>query len=532
MTFLYGDSSPATVQINFLEFLRDALGVLVEIAQVSDAIEEAGRESVGLERASADDVAGLDALEALIKRAVSDGLTAPPDSPAGRCAQAILARASDLIRAERDAVQADLARAADKSEQHVTKSRQRCATALETLLARHDLPETALTHQFDGQPQGAFTARLHGRTPYGVASEIELEVPAGHLFAGPLRVDRIAERIEVSAPEMSGWIQKSLKTKPHRLDRYHVVSVVITAADMRMKLRAAADGTGDGFDLHQTTSPAQVSIVRIGEQGATVGDPSVADEAEVLALRPMLDRVRESALELGTHRKRLLDARLDGEPVATLERPVELLDCLVAAIAPTVREISRHSLAPDELVLKRMLAGGKREEFFVSKAELRTVLDGAPIVTRSRFLPLGLELTPPGAVSESMRPPAEIPVPLASVAPVPLTPAAPVPLTQVVPAALAPSAPPPATDVVRPRIVDPNASRLEVTSDADDDDNDITVEISGSIDIPLEAVTRAATPDPEPEPPARPSTSPLPLVPPRPRVPRLPPSIAPTKARK
>jgi hypothetical protein len=66
-------------------------------------------------------------------------------------------------------------------------------------------------------------------------------------------------------------------------------------------------------------------------------------------------------------------------------------------MAPVVTEIARHSLAPDELVLKRVVTDDRREEVFVAKADLISKLDPVPVALRGVFAPLGLgDLGRPG----------------------------------------------------------------------------------------------------------------------------------------
>jgi hypothetical protein len=49
----------------------------------------------------------------------------------------------------------------------------------------------------------------------------------------------------------------------------------------------------------------------------------------------------------------------------------DLIERLLLVLAPLVRDLSAHSLSPSELVLRRMIGDDRREEIFVTKAELR-----------------------------------------------------------------------------------------------------------------------------------------------------------------
>lgn len=401
MTYLYGDSTPASVQTNFLEFVRDAMASLADAAKASAAIVDQAQLADACRRDADEDLRRLDALDALVKRAIAGAPSVPRDSPAARCARVIIDRSTDLVLAERDGVEARVAQEIARGEGDVSTQRSNAFRALEALLARHDLPESRSTVVMRApSDNGAFGATIAASTPYGITSNIELDVPAGHLYAQPLRIDRVAEKLDVHAPEMSGWLQKSIKLKPQRLDRYHLIELVAAPSETRIKLRLGPDGTGDGFDI--VARGTKLSLTRSGEQGDVVGDPTEPEDKEAEALGALVEKLRTAALDLRDLRKRLTDARLDGDSIHSLEDPIALVDRLVAAVAPTVRDIARHSLSNDELVLKRMLAGGKREEFFVSKRELLDVLDDVPASRRHHFAPLGLD----EALAASIPPPA------------------------------------------------------------------------------------------------------------------------------
>ncbi len=69
-----------------------------------------------------------------------------------------------------------------------------------------------------------------------------------------------------------------------------------------------------------------------------------------------------------------------------------------------------RSPSSTELVLKRLVGGGRREEIFVAKSELREKLDRLPVAFRALFDPLGLEdERSPASTSWNARPAASAP---------------------------------------------------------------------------------------------------------------------------
>src|SRR5205814_6104883 len=95
------------------------------------------------------------------------------------------------------------------------------------------------------------------------------------------------------------------------------------------------------------------------------------------------------AFELLGQRKSIVDATLDDRPLRGHDGPGVLAERLITAVAPVTQEIARRSPSTTELVLKRLVAGGRREEIFVTKADLRKKIAGLSPAQRSLFDPLG-----------------------------------------------------------------------------------------------------------------------------------------------
>jgi hypothetical protein len=63
-------------------------------------------------------------------------------------------------------------------------------------------------------------------------------------------------------------------------------------------------------------------------------------------------------------------------------------------LAPIVQEIARRSGAPGELVLRRDLGEGRREEIYITKAELNEKVVTLPVTLRPVFDPFELSEGP------------------------------------------------------------------------------------------------------------------------------------------
>jgi len=337
----------------------------------------------------------------------------------------IVRAAADAVAAELTAARAAIDAEAARCTAEATRELGVCLEALQRLLLAYDLPETHVGLHV-GLAGTRYATRAILKTAFGLEARLDLEVPAGHLLAEIVRVDRLADRLEVHAPELAGWLHKEVKLRPQRLDRHHVAELSIASGESTLKLRAETEGPGPGFDLAFRDETPRATLTRVDERGAPAGAPFELSEADATKVRALRDKLAAAATELLQHRKALLGATLDGAPLGVDGSASRLVERMVGAIAPTVREIAARSQSTGELVLRRLLGDGRREELFVSKAELQQRIEPLPAVARGLFAPLWIEDRPAAADAAASklppRPPRRTP-PLGSPMPVPAAPA-------------------------------------------------------------------------------------------------------------
>jgi hypothetical protein len=402
MAFLYGDASLSPLTSNFIAFLPDALELAVELLQADERILDGEVRARAHEEAATAELEKLAALEETVAAAVTSARN--EETATGRCAGEIAHAAAELVRAERDRVQQALAADRHRIEGQATEARQACVRALQVLLAAHDPPETTTELRLQQQGGTRYQARLVAKTPWGLSAELDLEVPAAHALAHVLRVDKIVERLEVQAPEEGGWLRKEVKLRPQRLDKDFVTELVLAPEETTLRLRTAADGTGVGFDVMVRGSA--VRVVRVGEDGLPPFELAEVDADRVVALK---DKLATLCDDLKGRRRALVEARFGECAMDKIASPRVVVEQLVEAIAPIVQEIAKRSLAPTELVLKRLLSDGHREEIFVAKEQLRKRLERLSPPLLTLFAPLGLGDPSQTAAPAPAKPPAPAP---------------------------------------------------------------------------------------------------------------------------
>jgi len=396
MTYLFGDSSPSNLDIDYIEFMREALDFSVQVLAAHERMVAGAARAVEIKLQGDAEVQRIEGLGATLARAVEAFDIGAAESPTAQCAGALLRGAAETVRSSIDRVRANGAGDVGKLEEEARRDRERCGEALGTFLKRHDLPKMTSELRLEQQHGNGYAGRLYVRALEGLAAVIELDIAASHPFGSVVRVDKLMERLEVHAPESGGWLRKEVKLRAQRLDKEYITAVVASANETMILLRTAADGTGVGFDLTVPSNGVRVSLRRVGE--ASELPPFDLDETDSGKIRELKDKILEATADLRRARKSLVEAALNDKPLSEARDPKVMVERLVAEMAPVVREIAKRSLGPLELVLKRQTGDGRREEIFVSRRDLQVKLRGLLPATRAVFAPL--ELGEPPAEDE------------------------------------------------------------------------------------------------------------------------------------
>ena len=421
MKYLYGDSTSSPLELNYIRLLRDALDFSVAVLLASQRIRK-WVESERERELAAD--GEIERIEDLGKNLVGvlEGAAQEGDGTAtGRCANAIARSASDAVGAEVAGVKAALGDDVARIRGHIADERGKCVAALETLILSHDIPDTDSELRLAANETG-YGARLRGMTKLGLETVLELDVPDSNLFSSHVRVDKVVDDLEIHAPEKRGWLSKKVKLVTHKLSKKYIVELSHAASATTLKLRSTPVIDESGFDIVFPGDEPGVRITPVHKGEDEHHAPYEVSEGDSERLCALLEKISAPTRALLTERRSMTAATFEGTALSNHENPALLVERLIVAMTPVVREISRHSLQADEFVLKRALDDDRREEIFVPKRELRAKLDALPPGLRKMFDPLGLGPAPGKAGKSSPAPKQtddEIPTAVAGPPPVP-----------------------------------------------------------------------------------------------------------------
>jgi hypothetical protein len=401
MEFLYGDSTSSPLATDYVDLLRKTIDCCVSVLQAEQRMSVGEAQRRQLEAQTEKETARLRELEATVTKAIGLALEgAASDAPVARCGDAILRAAAGAVSSSEGDLHSKLIAESKRVEEESGKERARCLKAFEQLLLAHDLPASDRELRLSQKKDGTYSARLYASTSYGINAVLELEIPATQRFARMVRVADLAEALEIQVPKSGGWLRKESRLAGERLGRLVVMSCRTGARGQQVALRA--EGIEEGYEFAWSPQQPQVHATRVAPDlsGPVEFDLSEADSRAVAAF---IEKLAAAALELSPNRKALVQAQLDGEPVET-RSPSLLVQRLIEVMAPTVREIAARSGSEHELVIRRLLGDGRREERFVRRAELLEKLEPLPEAARAMFTPLGLGPIPgkPPAPEEVM----------------------------------------------------------------------------------------------------------------------------------
>ncbi len=405
MSHLYGDSTSFPYDVDYIELSRHAVDCAVQLFSAQHAISAALDRAQAVSHAQSTEATRLAAMTTTVADALAVFSTGDAERVATRIMECVQSAANEeLVAIERQGVE-EVAH----TRNIIGRSGESAHRALEAFLMRQDLPGTELSLSWSSLGEQGYTGHIAVRAPFGINAVFSLGIPPEHPWARPRRLAELAPGLEVHFPQQSGWLSKRVEMAPVKLDRLFLSAVQLDAVTAEFRLRKGA-GSGAGYrvlvDLH---GDHQVVLQPLGEDGLPDAEPPLALDGEDSAqMFRLCSRVVDSIQDLSGLRRGMESVDLDGQPLNELEWPATVAERIILQLAPVITEISRRSGAPGELVLRRDVGGGRREEMYVTKAELFEKLLVLPPMRRAAFDVLGLSepvqaVVPPASASPPPR---------------------------------------------------------------------------------------------------------------------------------
>ncbi len=399
MPHLYGDSTPFPYDVDYIELSRNAVDCAVQLLSAQHAISSALERAEALNGAVASLVARVRSVHSSVNGVLEPQLAAD-SMQLERVARRLLEKVEGTVTDELARIEQQATEEIAHTRNIMTRSAESAQRALESFLQRNDLPGTEMALAWSAAGEQDYAGQVRVQTPFGVGVTFSLAIPSDHLWARARRLSEIAPGLEVHFPQQSGWLSKRVELAPVKLDRLFLSGVTLDATSAEFRLRKAANA-GPGYRiLVDLRGDHQVHLQALAEDGTPDADPpSPLDGEDSAQMFRLASRVIETMQILVQMRRSMVSADLDTQPLVEPEWPRAVAERLILHIAPVVSEIARRSGAPGELVLRRDVGGGRREEVYVTYSELNEKVLVLPPDRRATFEALGLRETAPSPQS-------------------------------------------------------------------------------------------------------------------------------------
>jgi len=394
--YRYGDGSPFPLDENFIETLTTAVETCTN-AFVPLTELDARREKARDVRREADKELGrLADLEATVIGSLVPFSPTEGKKPGltQQVAQKIAAAAkTSVIEARRQVegrVAATEALAAPKT------SSDAVLKALRPFFEEQQLPNAKWIMSWDvrGAEPSANAVATAGR----ISASFHL---APDPYRAPIRVEQLSEGIVVHM--MKKGVFGKAKPAPVDLGKYVLVAFERTTGESIATLKENPNKSAQG--LRFAVTDAGATWVSITAAGDADGDPNPLDSEDVAPIRQLTDRANATFKDLLT-RRTLVDLSLGSTPLSDLEEPRIIPLELLAQLTPLARTIREKSRMSGELILKRDIGDGRREELFVPRATLAGQFARLPHEYRRPFEDMGITSEETSPAIHISRPPA------------------------------------------------------------------------------------------------------------------------------
>jgi hypothetical protein len=395
--YRYGDGTPFPLDENFIETLTAAVETCTNAFVPLSELDLRRERAKEMRREAEREAGRLDDLEKTVTAALAPYM--PVDKSKTNNAQVIaqkIAQSAKSLIVEAKG-QVDTRVRQMEAQASGRTSAESVLKALRPFFDEHQLPKAVWIMSWDvrGNEAHADAVASAGR----IVASFQLTPDP---YRGPIRVEQLADGVVVHM--MKKGVFGKAKPAPVDLGKYVMVAFERTVKEQVVTLKENPNKASAG--LRFAVSDGGATWVSISAAGDTEGESNPLDMDDVAPIRNLAERANNALKDL-INKRMLVDLNFGGKSIGEIDEPrivpLELLQQLTP-LARTIREKSRMS---GELVLKRDIGDGRREELFVPRATLAAQFARLPAEYRRPFEEMGItqEETQP-AITLPVRPPA------------------------------------------------------------------------------------------------------------------------------
>jgi hypothetical protein len=394
--YRYGDGTPFPLDENFIDTLTTAVETCTN-AFVPLAELDSRREKAKDVRREADKELGrLGDLEATVI-----GSLVPFSPPEGKkpgltqqVSQKIAASVRTAVAEARRQVESRVSAAEAQASPNTCSDA--VLKALQPFFEEQQLPNAKWIMSWDvrGAEPSANAVATAGR----ISASFHLSPDP---YRAPIRVEQMSEGVVVHM--MKRGVFGKAKPAPVDLGKYVMVAFERNANEAIATLKENPNKSALG--LRFAVTDAGATWVSITAAGDADGEPNPLDSDDVAPIRQLTERAHAALKDL-INRRSLVDLSLGSTAMHDLEEPRIIPLELLAQLTPLARSIREKSRMTGELVLKRDIGDGRREELFVPRSTLAGQFARLPHEYRRPFEDMGITNEETSPAIQISRPPA------------------------------------------------------------------------------------------------------------------------------
>ncbi|HEX8789772.1 MAG TPA: hypothetical protein VF765_02390 [Polyangiaceae bacterium] len=402
MRYLYGDSVPFPPQYDFLAALEAFCTQAARVVRL-DAEARALRKSA--EEAAVTRARSVEELEAFHREALGALRDAAKDSAQPLVHDYVRQVADLATRIAEDARRIALATSDRESAQtrgECDKRRNEARDALEKLFAAVRLPvnETQISMTLaDGRNDMSASLTYEG----GIFASFTLGSGEVSDWSAPRHVRELAQQVTLPVGVKRSMFKRTVAPETITLDEYVFGGFELKddRAEIRLR-RRAQEPDSLVFTLRRIEDKLRAEVHHPDDPEAESGLPAVLDHSSAVEVERLWQLLRQACAPVIAKKKRLVRLVLAGNDVFENDLGTDVVAHIVSTIAPIVSEVAKRSPNVHELSLKVENDSGRREEIYLRKAQLVSVLSSVTPKERGVFDPLGLIASGPRDSAESI----------------------------------------------------------------------------------------------------------------------------------
>jgi hypothetical protein len=390
MMYRYGDATPFPFEDNFIDTLVAVVDAAVELFRADVKAETGRAKAMSIRQQAETELQRLAVLEKAIETAIAPHLPEGKGSnPAEVSAKRIAAAAHNQIKHTKATV---LKRRESGCRLALGDQPGLMAfDAISVFLLNHQLPKTQWTIRWSVDTLGHGHATVEALAPCDLAASFKVAIPDSDRWATPVRVASLEPELTLELQEKSGWLRKKTRLCKQSLHKLFITEIEVSPSRDALVLRKSIKKPSEGYRVVlRDEEHGMPTIVRIEADGSAKGQPLALTGDSAVSLSHLWSQIDTGMHQLLRHRSTVAAARFENTSVDRLSDPADLAEALLNCIAPVVREMRKRSRVPGELIIKRDLGDGRREELFVPRKELEAKFASLPLKHRNYFEAIGL----------------------------------------------------------------------------------------------------------------------------------------------